>query len=117
MVMEVATGVPLKDMWSQMTSLQHIECIGSIGRIAKEMGRLDFANFGSLYFGSPDKPTGAFSLDEKYCIGPHCARQHWGYKEEKGARLTMSEGPQGPCESSRIHAATCLHTEFLKGMT
>lgn len=102
MVMEAAPGVPLNDLWGQMTNLQHIECIESIGRIAKELCSLEFANFGSLYFNGPDRPVGAVPLDEQYCIGPNCARQHWGYGQVKHTQSTVLEGRQGPCESSHI---------------
>jgi hypothetical protein len=117
MVMEAVPGVPLNDVWSRMTSLQHIECIESIGKISKELCSLEFANFGSLYFETPDRPAGAVSLDVNYCIGPNCARQHWGYGQEKGARSTMLEGHQGPCESSPVIAVLHPHAESPKGMT
>ncbi|THX69793.1 hypothetical protein D6D08_05922 [Aureobasidium pullulans] len=96
MVMEAAPGVPLNDLWGQMTNLQHIECIESIGRITKELCSLKFANFGSLYFNGLDRPVGAVPLDEKYCIGPNCARQHWGYGQVKHTQSIVLEGRQGP---------------------
>ncbi|KAK6001278.1 hypothetical protein QM012_002609 [Aureobasidium pullulans] len=95
MVMEAANGVPLSSVWNQMTGSQHIACIESIGKLAKQLCSLEFADFGSLYFDGPDRPAGAISHDERYCIGPHCARQHWGYGHKKDARSTMLEGCQG----------------------
>lgn len=100
MITDAAPGVPLKDVWNQMTGLQHIECIRSIASIAKELCGLEFTTLGSLYLDTPNKPPGCIPLDGKYCVGPHCARQHWGYDGVgKRKELDTSEGCQGPCKS------------------
>jgi len=99
MIMDAVPGVPLKDVWSQMTGLQHIQCIESLGKIAKELCSLDFAAFGSLYLNTANMPTEADPLDGKYCIGPHCARQHWGCGVDKSGAFSVPRGCQGPCES------------------
>jgi hypothetical protein len=117
MVTEAVPGVLLKDVWSQMTGLQHIQCIQSIGKVAKELCSLIFTELGSLYFNDPDRPVGAIPLDETYCIGPNCARQHWGYDEDKAVRSNILEGRQGPCKSSLQQDACRRHTESVKGMT
>jgi hypothetical protein len=117
MVMEAAPGVPLKDVWNQMTGLQHIQCIQSIGKVAKELCSLNFTEFGSLYFNDPEKPAGAIPLDKTYCIGPNCARQHWGYDGENAVRSNMLEERQGPCKSSFQQVACRWHTKPPKGVT
>ncbi|KAK0950488.1 hypothetical protein LTR12_018298 [Friedmanniomyces endolithicus] len=95
--MDAVPGVPLKDVWSQMTGIQHIQCIESLGKIAKELCNLDFAVFGSLYLNTANRPTEALPLDGKYCIGPHCARQHWGCGVGTSGALNVPGGCQGPC--------------------
>lgn len=40
MVMEAVSWVSLKDVRSQMTGSQHIECVQSIGTVAKELSCL-----------------------------------------------------------------------------
>ena len=97
MIIDAVPGVPLKDVWSGMTSLQHIECIESIAKLAKELCSLEFAAFGSLYLNTPAKPTGTIPLDKKYRIGPHCAPQIWGYNSVRRTKeLQMPTGSQGP---------------------
>jgi len=103
MIMNAVSGVPLNEIWSQMTSLQHIECIESIGKVAKELCTLDFAAYGSIYLNKPHKPSETLPLNEDYCIGPHCARQHWGYDGVGNKRSSnVPTGCQGPCKHSPI---------------
>lgn len=47
--MEHIPGIALKDVWSQMTKLQHIDFIERMGALVKELCALDFGAFGSLY--------------------------------------------------------------------
>ena len=91
--------MPLKDVWSQVSGLQHIECIDSLGKIAKELCNLEFAAFGSLYLNTANKPMEALPVDGKYCIGPHCTRQHWGCGAGKSGALSVPGERPGPCES------------------
>jgi hypothetical protein len=100
MVMEVALGVPLDSLWNKMDKSQQVKCTYSIRKMAKELYSLEFFSFGSLYFNTPERPAGAIPLDKWYCIGPNCARQHWGYDQEKGVHSDMLEGHQGPCKST-----------------
>lgn len=97
--MEHVSGVALKDIWGQMTELQHIQFIESLGKLLKEMCALNFGALGSLYFNTADKPSGAFPVDEEYCIGPHCGQHLWGYHDDQTTHGAVSTGFQGPCKS------------------
>nr|POE77970.1 altered inheritance of mitochondria protein 9, mitochondrial [Quercus suber] len=110
MVMDAIHGVSLKDVWGQMTGVQHIQCIDSIGKIAKQICALDFPAFGSLYFNTANKPRGALPFNSKYCIRPHCAPQHWGCSVEKPTLLNAPGGSQGPC-LTEIARSTLLQRE------
>jgi hypothetical protein len=116
MVTEAVPGVLLKDIWDRMAGLQHIDCIQSLGKIVEEFYSLDFESFGSLYFNTPDGPADSIPLDEEYCIGPNCARQHWGYYQEKAVSSSVLTRCQGPCKSIYLEDALQCHAEPLEGM-
>jgi hypothetical protein len=84
-IMEHVSGIPLKNMWSRMTEVQHIELIGSMGKLFEELCTLEFGSFGSLYLNAADKPPGTYPIDEKYCIGPNCGRQFWVHNDDTTA--------------------------------
>lgn len=115
-VMEVAPGVLLENIWNEMNGVWRMQCNESLQRIAKELYSLEFADFGSLYFNTSERPAGAISLDEKYCIGPNCARQHWGIDHEEIVHSSTLEGHQGPCESTRLQVGYQPCSESSKGM-
>jgi hypothetical protein len=114
-IMEHVSGVALKDTWTQMTELQHIEFIESIGRFVKELCTLNFRAFGSLYLNTADKPSGAHTIDDEYCIGPHCGRQFWGYNDDLATQVALPLGFQGPCEFASSIASLSMSAEFLQG--
>lgn len=47
-IIEHVSGIALTDVWSQMSELQQIELIESIGKMAKDLCALDFEVFGSV---------------------------------------------------------------------
>lgn len=57
-IMEHVSGVTSKGVWSQMTELQHVEFIESMGGLVKELCYLDFGALGSLYLNVADGPQG-----------------------------------------------------------
>jgi hypothetical protein len=116
MVKEAAPGVLLENVWNQMNLIQRMQCNESLKRIAEGLYSLEFADFGSLYFNTPERPAGAIPLDEKYCIVPNCARQHWGIDHEKIVHSNTLEGHQGPCESTRLQIGCQPCPESSKGM-
>jgi hypothetical protein len=117
-IMEHVSGVALKDVWSQMTELQHIEFIESIGGLMKELCALDFGALGSLYLNIADKPPGAQPIDGEYCIGPHCGRQFWGYNDDQTTQTAVPLGFQGPCKFYIQRRSMSALADFLmKGET
>jgi hypothetical protein len=105
--MEYVSGVALKEIWGRMTELQHIELIESVAELVKELCALDFGAFGSLYLNTAEKPTGTLLIDEEYCIGPHCGRQFWGFKNNLTIQDAIPLGSQGPCTLA-FSIAFCL---------
>lgn len=97
-IMEHVSGVALKDIWGQMTELQHILIIESVGKLLKELCALDFGALGSLYLNTADKPSGTLLVDEEYCLGPHCGRHLWGYQDDHTTKAAVPTGLQGPCK-------------------
>ncbi|WPG98766.1 Hypothetical protein R9X50_00156200 [Acrodontium crateriforme] len=95
MIMDAMPGVLLKDVWNTMTASQHIRCIQSLGYLTKELCSLDFPHYGSLYLNA-DRPKGAIILNDTYCIGPLCARQHWGYGIPKPSNVETPVRDRGP---------------------
>ncbi|KAM0714559.1 hypothetical protein Q7P37_009855 [Cladosporium fusiforme] len=108
-IMEHVSGVTLKDMWSQMTELQHIQFIESMGKMAKELCALNFGALGSLYLNTADKPSDAFPVDEEYCVGPHCGRHLWGYHDDQTTEAAVPTGFQGPWQDSSRFFADLTH--------
>jgi len=98
-IMDAMPGVVLKDVWNGMKVSQHLECIKTLGYMSKELASLKFPHYGSLYLNT-DRPQGAISLYDKFCIGPLCVRQHWGYPEPLSVEAHI--GSQGPCQYSIV---------------
>ncbi|KAF2768397.1 hypothetical protein EJ03DRAFT_352297 [Teratosphaeria nubilosa] len=95
MILEAMPGVPLKDVWHKMTASQHVACIRSIGGLCKQLCQLSFSAYGSLYFYT-EAPAGAVRLDDKFCIGPLCAPQHWGCSIDSPKHARSPHARQGP---------------------
>ncbi|KAB8069206.1 kinase-like domain-containing protein [Aspergillus leporis] len=77
-IMEHAAGVQLHKKWQEMAGDQRVRCIDAIYQKAKEVVDLQFPCFGSLYLAdSPVSPDNKQTLDEEFCIGPHCGTRYW----------------------------------------
>lgn len=111
-IMEHVSGVALKDVWSQMTELQHVEFIESVGGLVKELCALDFGALGSLYLNIADKPTRTHPIDDDYCIGPHCGRQFWGHNDDQTTQAAVPLGFQGPCKCNVQRPFMSILAEF-----
>jgi len=107
MITSAVKGVPLRDVWSQMTGTQHIDCIAALGKMAEELCNLDFSAFGSLFLNTTNRPAEAIALDDTYCIGPHCAPQHWACGVGKPGSSSVPRDCQGPCESYCVDLPRC----------
>ncbi|KAK9655191.1 hypothetical protein V6Z96_003383 [Aspergillus fumigatus] len=76
-IMEHASGVPLREKWQEMTGDQQVRCIDAIYRMIKEAVDLEFPAFGSIYFNNNVDSRYRKFLDEDFCIGPHCSSRYW----------------------------------------
>lgn len=114
-IMEHVSGVALNDVWSQMTELQRIEFIESMGGLMKELCSLNFGAYGSLYLNAADTSARTHPIDEHYCIGPHCGRQFWGYHGDLTSPAAVPLGYQGPCKSSIKHLSMYISADFRQG--
>jgi hypothetical protein len=103
-VMEKVAGVPLSEKWRCISNLQRYKLIERVVDVEKELARIRFPAYGSLYLRDSlgkDSPRCLLnsSLDpsESFCIGPLCERSGWA-----GPRcldITGRELESGPCES------------------
>jgi hypothetical protein len=113
--MEHIPDVALKDIWSQMTRVQHIGFIERLGGLVKQLCALDFGAFGPLYLNTADKPSNAHPINEEYCIGPHCDRQFWRLNDDQTAQTAVPLGLQGPCELFIQSCCMSISADFAKG--
>ncbi|KAF1839658.1 hypothetical protein BDW02DRAFT_604162 [Decorospora gaudefroyi] len=57
-----------------MNTLQQMLCVKSAATVVKELGKLQFPAYGSLYFAdAPIDPSLRLDFSNGFCIGPHCA--------------------------------------------
>jgi aminoglycoside phosphotransferase (APT) family kinase protein len=97
-IMEHASGVPLREKWQEMTGDQQVRCIDAIYRTIKEAVDLEFPAFGSIYFNdSVDSPYRKF-LDEDFCIGPHCSSRYWDCNPGEHRYYDRAKPNHGPCK-------------------
>lgn len=79
-IMEHAGGVPLQQIWPDMSFSQRLKCIGSICENIMKLSEINFPAYGSLYFADAlfldGEPTQKLE-SHAYCIGPHCRTMFW----------------------------------------
>lgn len=98
-----------------MSELQHIECIESVGTIAKDLCALSFGGFGSLYLNAGDRPPGTQQIEQGYCIGPHCGQRFWGYNDDQTIQAAVPRDLQGPCRCFTYQFFVLVPANLLKG--
>jgi hypothetical protein len=77
-IMEHVSGVQLHQKWGTMNTLQQMLCVKSAATMLKEMAKLQFPAYGSLYFtDAPISPSLKLDLSNGFCIGPHCGSLYW----------------------------------------
>ncbi|KAJ6096620.1 hypothetical protein N7486_007366 [Penicillium sp. IBT 16267x] len=77
-ITEHAGGISVWEKWSSMTLKQRIRFIEAVYKQLKEVVKLEFPAYGSIYFDDEHVklyPTKA--LEDGFCIGPHCGTQWW----------------------------------------
>ncbi|WPG99255.1 Hypothetical protein R9X50_00206600 [Acrodontium crateriforme] len=94
-------GVPLGELWPQLSSYQHICCIESLNVVLQRLTKPWFPAYGSLYHSSllPDKYPCVLLPDEPtFCIGPHCGMSFWASPAQELSENDTS-ARLGPFES------------------
>ena len=97
-IQEHVVGVQLHQIWPEMNSEQHMLSTKALSLMMKKMASLDFPAYGSLYFSNaPLDSHMKITLEEGYCIGPHCSPVFWNCNP---GELELYGGPSpncGPC--------------------
>lgn len=97
--MEHASGAQLHEKWNMMNTLQQMLCVKSAATVVKEMAKLQFPAYGSLYFAdAPINPSLKLDLSNGFCIGPHCATQYWCLEPGESRYYDRRKPNQGPCK-------------------
>lgn len=99
-IMEHASGIPLHQKWLTMDVGDQIRCIEAICRKLKEAVDLNFPTYGSLYLaGTPYLTASKVSLNQEFCIGPHCGAMYWDCNVGQHRYYHDVNPNQGPCKS------------------
>lgn len=86
-----------------MTGLEHIQCIQSISMAIKEMAKLEFPTYGSLYLAdAPINGSLKIRFEEGFCIGPHCGSVFWNSAPGENVLYGNSGHDHGPCEWMKL---------------
>lgn len=102
-IMEHAPGVPLREKWHEMAGDERVRCIDVINRRMKEIVDLEFPAFGSIYFtDAPFDSSSKLSLDEDFCIGPHCNPRYWDCHVSERRYYHYTKPNHGPCKFPKI---------------
>ncbi|RMD44663.1 hypothetical protein DV735_g483, partial [Chaetothyriales sp. CBS 134920] len=71
-IMEHATGVQLDQQWPSMTAAKQLEAVKALGHFCREMYKLQFPAFGSLYFADPPvEKSSLIPIGDGFFVGPH----------------------------------------------
>jgi hypothetical protein len=98
-IMEQASGVQLHEKWNTMNALQQMLCVKSVATLVKEMAKLKFPAYGSLYFADAAiDPSLKLDLSNGFCIGPHCGTQYWCLEPGESRYYERRKPNQGPCK-------------------
>jgi hypothetical protein len=97
-IMEHASGIQLHEKWPDMAGDQQVRCIDAIYRKIKEMVDLEFPAYGSLYLVNGQlESSSRQSLDEGFCIGPHCGTRYWDCNAAEPRYYHNTDPNHGPC--------------------
>jgi hypothetical protein len=100
MFMDHVPGIQLSSAWDKMSSTEHLQIIKIISDMIGQMAALGFPAFGSIYFqDAPIDPALKISLEDGFCIGPHCDPVLWNCSPGESELYGNSGGQsQGPCK-------------------
>lgn len=112
--MERANGVQLHHSWPNMTGDQKVRCINTIYQKIKEIANAEFPAYGSLYHTNMDpRPTTMISLDQDFCIGPHCGAMFWNCNPAEPRYYQNTKPNHGPCKC--VLLSVCYSLMSLQG--
>lgn len=97
-IMNHAGGVKLHQKWADIPAHERIKCIGAIYETLKDLAKLKFPAYGSLYF--TDEMMGQSSIelqDSAFCIGPSSRSRYWDYTDPQYFERVLPN--RGPCKS------------------
>jgi len=101
--MEHAPGVPLHEKWPTMDVDEQSECVSKIIFELKDLGKLEFPAYGSLYFANTPYITAAeLPSNPGYCVGPHCGSTYWDCNPREPRYYHTVNPNRGPCGYRRI---------------
>ncbi|KAF2442983.1 serine/threonine protein kinase [Karstenula rhodostoma CBS 690.94] len=112
-IMEHASGVQLHEKWNTMNTLQQMLCVKSVATLVKEMAKLKFPAYGSLYFAdAPINPSLKLDLSDGFCIGPHCGTQYWCLEPGESRYYERRKPNQGPWADVLSYCSGLIDTGF-----
>ena len=92
--MEKSAGIPLFQVWGNMTEFDQLQLIPNLTQIEAQLSAIRFPAYGGLYLRKdieqPNKPLDD-EFDPSFSIGPSCARDY--------SPDTSLDFDKGPCES------------------
>ncbi|KAF2754306.1 hypothetical protein EJ05DRAFT_443943, partial [Pseudovirgaria hyperparasitica] len=112
-IMEQARGVQLHKAWPSMTPHQHMLCVKNVAFMINEMAKLQFPQYGSLYFANaPIDPESKFDFVEGYCIGPHCGAKYWDCNAGESRFYGERAPNQGPWSDAASYCSGLIDAGF-----
>lgn len=101
--MDHVPGIQLHSHWDKMSGVDHLHIVKSVSNMIGEMSALEFPAFGSIYFhDAPIDPTLKVTLEDDFCIGPHCGSVFWNCGVGEASLYRNNGHDQGPCTFSVV---------------
>lgn len=96
-IMDHAGGVQLHSKWPGMSGHERTKCIGAIYETLKDLPKLEFPAYGSLYLADGIAGDSIRLPDHDFCIGPSCRQRYWDSTYPQ--YFARVESNRGPCKS------------------
>ncbi|RMZ79907.1 hypothetical protein DV738_g3067, partial [Chaetothyriales sp. CBS 135597] len=107
-IMEHAVGVQLHQQWPSMTAAKQLDVVKALGHFAREMYKLQFPAFGSLYFAdAPVEKDRLIPIGGGFSVGPHCGTRYW--PGQPGDERSYQRRPPN-------HGPWTTHEQYCRGL-
>ena len=113
-IMDHAPGVQLQQKWPHMAGDEKVRCVDAIYQKLKCMVDIDFPAYGSIYFANTSLNSPRYTLDDTFCIGPHCGTRYWNYAE---GRYYQGGHPTGDHVSVFELSESCKSSDKALGLS